>query len=868
MIRRVVYDIEFRVLVKEKLNASDSVLVTGSCDQLGEWLPNRCVPLNRLDKTDDGEIWSTNIKIYGTQKISYRYLIAQIVRIDDDLNLIVKKWETFKVARQLSFNNWTNDSDDGVSSITTPTVDNEPPDEFPAIFGCYKGELRTDIGWLTGQTEIQLRFHSNALQIWSSKFRNSKISLKVSPIDLNYQQDNEETSTDSPSQIFAPTSKVFIQSALLRLSGCEANIQSDYGAIIEKDDYVIVKIQTFEPENVAYHIDFYLVDDITSLRKHIGFAYVLPIHSNLELADNKQLNRIVPIIGLKHNPIGQIKIDVLLITPLDAVQQKFFVTPSKYWRQGRRPVNVGHRGLGKTNAEHIPSKHLASISNDTNKQRSIDSVALPAIPPVQTKFVSENTLASFKGAFQLGFDFVEFDVQLSKDKVPVVYHDFQVAITLKRKGQEAELFVVPVKDLTLPQLQSLKIYHASKTDVTKADEEYDDDDQTTINNTMNSLGTPMLSNGVDNQLKQQQDDKKFRSLFPTLQELFETLDPYLGFNVEIKYAMEYRKGGSEQNHYFERNEYIDCILRCLINYAGKRVIVISTFDPDCASMLRLKQTLFPVLFLTQGDKGDWPQYLDIRTWSIDVGLCFIVAEHLSGLAAPALDILANKDFVKHVKENGKLLFIWGDEASDKDVSKCLLELRVDGLIFDHAAEVKEEHSTIENLFISEEREELEVVNNFRQKQLELQHHQLLRELERLKAAREATNLSISTTNPSSINQISKVLTNAGQDQSSIIIDSNFKHIVSMVIRIINSLLGVLTRPYIYIQQVILISFQSYLPMRFDEKSWYMLFGFMTFMVFIIAYVLSRYVTLKDADDDPTYQRVRFCSMQRKHQKET
>ncbi|CAF4097500.1 unnamed protein product, partial [Rotaria magnacalcarata] len=522
----------------------------------------------------------------------------------------------------------------------------------------------------------------------------------------------------------------------------------------------------------------------------------------------------------------------------------------------------------KTNAEHIPSKHLASISNDTNKQRSIDSVALPAIPPVQTKFVSENTLASFKGAFQLGFDFVEFDVQLSKDKVPVVYHDFQVAITLKRKGQEAELFVVPVKDLTLPQLQSLKIYHASKTDVTKADEEYDDDDQTTINNTMNSLGTPMLSNGVDNQLKQQQDDKKFRSLFPTLQELFETLDPYLGFNVEIKYAMEYRKGGSEQNHYFERNEYIDCILRCLINYAGKRVIVISTFDPDCASMLRLKQTLFPVLFLTQGDKGDWPQYLDIRTWSIDVGLCFIVAEHLSGLAAPALDILANKDFVKHVKENGKLLFIWGDEASDKDVSKCLLELRVDGLIFDHAAEVKEEHSTIENLFISEEREELEVVNNFRQKQLELQHHQLLRELERLKAAREATNLSISTTNPSSINQISKVLTNAGQDQSSIIIDSNFKHIVSMVIRIINSLLGVLTRPYIYIQQVILISFQSYLPMRFDEKSWYMLFGFMTFMVFIIAYVLSRYVTLKDADDDPTYQRVRFCSMQRKHQKET
>jgi hypothetical protein len=91
MIRRVVYDVEFRVLIKEKLNLCDSVLITGSCEQLGEWLPNRCVPLNRSDKTDEGEIWSTNIKIYGPKKVFYRYLIAQIVRIDDDLNLIVKK---------------------------------------------------------------------------------------------------------------------------------------------------------------------------------------------------------------------------------------------------------------------------------------------------------------------------------------------------------------------------------------------------------------------------------------------------------------------------------------------------------------------------------------------------------------------------------------------------------------------------------------------------------------------------------------------------------------------------------------------------------------------------------------------------------
>ena len=228
-------------------------------------------------------------------------------------------------------------------------------------------------------------------------------------------------------------------------------------------------------------------------------------------------------------------------------------------------------------------KHQSSLSVDSHKQRSNDAPISPnpsTSAPVQTKFVRENTLASFKGAFQLGFDFVEFDVQLSKDKVPVVYHDFQVAITLKRKGQEAELFVVPVKDLALPQLQSLKIYHASQTDVTKVEEELDDDEQSSVtsgNALLNStVFTP--SNHGEQQattstiascpFANQQDEKKFRSLFPTLQELFEKLDPHLGFNVEIKYAMEYRQGGSEQNHFFERNEYIDCMLQCLIKYGS------------------------------------------------------------------------------------------------------------------------------------------------------------------------------------------------------------------------------------------------------------------------------------------------------------
>ncbi|CAF0761705.1 unnamed protein product [Didymodactylos carnosus] len=826
MIRRIVYDVEFRVLVKEKLKAADSVLLTGSCQELGEWIPQKCLTLNRESSSPTEEIWSTNVKIVGTghTKIYYRYLIAQIVRCDEDMNLIIKKWETFKEPRVIECDKGPKvDGDYNTRTATTSNVTHniDSTDEFPAIFGTYKGICRIDIGWLTGQTEIQLRFHSNYMHIWSAKLRNNKFSLKVSPIDLSYQQDNEEVSSDLPVQQYSPTSKVFTQSAILRKYCCETSFQSDYGAVVEKDDYLIVKVQTFEPENVAYHIDFYLVDDNTTIRKHVGFAYVLPIHSNQELGDNKHLTRIVPIIGLKHNPIGQIKIDIQLITPLKDIVQKFFVSSSKYWRQGRRVVNVGHRGLGKTNTEHIPSKSQQQQENSKAKNNvgsenvttgqeheSSNRISFtpPILPtrPVQSHFVSENTLASFKAAFDAGADFVEFDVQLSKDKVPVVYHDFQVAITLKRKEPQAELFLVGVKDLSLPQLQSLKIYHASKHDVPKPEDDLDEDDQNTTLNTNVPVAIQLNDNVLENDIVKinhhpppQQSEKKFRSLFPTLQELFEQLDPHLGFNVEVKYAMEYKQGGSEQAHYFERNDYIDRILYCLMTYAKKRVIVISTFDPDCASMLRLKQNLFPVLFLTQGEILTYPQFLDVRTWNVDIGLCFVISEHLSGLAAPVVDVIDNSSFVKRVKEKGKLLFIWGDEASSKEVIKTLVELRVDGLIYDRISELQDEPTTIENVFIAEEREELEVFNRLRTQQLEQQHSQLLQELERLKSVRDSNG---------------KLTTDV-----STMIDStkDFKDLIS----------------------------------SFDEKAWYIFYAVTTLLTFVVAFLLSRFITLEDAGDE-------------------
>jgi glycerophosphocholine phosphodiesterase GPCPD1 len=73
--------------------------------------------------------------------------------------------------------------------------------------------------------------------------------------------------------------------------------------------------------------------------------------------------------------------------------------------------------------------------------------------------IRENTIASLTEAARHGADFVEFDVQLSKDLVPVIYHDFHVIISMKHKNPviDNDILTLPVKDLSLRQLHLLKV---------------------------------------------------------------------------------------------------------------------------------------------------------------------------------------------------------------------------------------------------------------------------------------------------------------------------------------------------------------------------------------------------------------------------
>lgn len=90
-----------------------------------------------------------------------------------------------------------------------------------------------------------------------------------------------------------------------------------------------------------------------------------------------------------------------------------------YWKSLVSTRVIGHRGLGKN---YQSSKSLQ---------------------------LGENTVESFIAAASLGASYVEFDVQLTKDNIPVVYHDFSVAET----GVD-----IPMHELTLEQFLDLNNY--------------------------------------------------------------------------------------------------------------------------------------------------------------------------------------------------------------------------------------------------------------------------------------------------------------------------------------------------------------------------------------------------------------------------
>ncbi|CAG5021450.1 unnamed protein product [Parnassius apollo] len=607
----------FRVSVSN-IGPKEKVFISGSTLELGEWDYTKVVPLEQHDGSD---LWSKQIIIPNTCDVFYRYAICLVN--EESKDLIVQRWE---------------------ANIHPRVIKENMQKSITDVFGEYDGKQRITRGWLTTQTLVQFKFVNNPLKL-KSRLSSRIMKIKVTPVNLSFgaeahledSQSNDTTDVEIPIGVNVEVSTFDNDPQI-----CQLQPQEQFGREYKPNDILLINIYAPNHKLLAYLIDFYSYSSHAAIDYppyHVGYTYVLP---NMFKPSEGFLE--LPVTcNVKHRPLGTVNFEYLIIHPMKEKICDLQVSYAKHWDPTWKGLEVGHRGLG--------------ASFKTKEGNAI----------------RENTIASLKKAAASGADLLEFDVQLSKDMIPVIYHDFHVCISMKRKREVdfAEMLELPVKDLTLEHLQKLKVYH--------------------------------LVEGRNHEILFFDEDLEEHQPFPTLEDTLKSIDLHVGFNIELKWTMELNDGTFELNNPFDMNVYVDKILEVVLKHAGERRIVFSCFNPDICTMVRQKQNKYPVMFLTVGITSKYQPYRDPRCLTIPAAVQNAISSDILGIVVHTEDLLRDPTQVKLATDAGLVIFCWGDDNNDKNTIKKLKEMGLHAVIYDKldqytTKEVKE------SIFLMEARE--------------------------------------------------------------------------------------------------------------------------------------------------------------------
>lgn len=413
---------------------------------------------------------------------------------------------------------------------------------------------------------------------------------------------------------------------------------------------------------------FSLVPTYTGHAKPIGagVAFLSSIKSNLGAKRMPLQGDItVPIIaGEYFEPIGSVTFNFLVVTPFR--HPKMVVSQDQtYWKKVAQTMVIGHRGLGK---------------NFGTGHRSLQ--------------LGENTVQSFITAANLGAEYVEFDVQLTKDHVPVIYHDFLVSET----GIDA-----PVHTLTLDQFLHVKNTRTPKTSRPSSPSRYENPALQNLKNGDKARGRSMSvgagqadNSEMEERMKHTRDFKKkgfkgnsyghhVQAPFATLEQLFKEVPARVGFNIEMKYPMLSESQDEDMDWYaVELNSFVDTVLAKVYDLGEGRNIMFSSFNPDICLLLAYKQPNIPVLFLT--DAGSSP-VADIRASSLQEAIRFAARWNLLGIVSTCDPFVIAPRLIRVVKESGLVCISYGVQNNQNDKVRLQEQQGIDAVIVDSVHEI-------------------------------------------------------------------------------------------------------------------------------------------------------------------------------------
>lgn len=295
----------------------------------------------------------------------------------------------------------------------------------------------------------------------------------------------------------------------------------------------------------------------------------------------------------------------------------------------------------------------------------------------------ENTLRSFKAAAESGAAFVEFDVQVTADGVPVIWHDDTVEY-----GNPARPTRCAVADLTAAEFQALGELSASGTC-----------QQLSVVRRFHSAGTGAAADAdpADSGTPEPEEDLLHPRQrwccedddgFPTLEQLFTVLPPSLAFNIEVKMATPPDLAVTPEGEIGRVVlPVLDVVARCAAAAAAAsdappRQVVFSSFDPDVCAALRTAQSALPVLFLSTGGR-DW--HADARRMSLGAALDFAAAGGLAGIVVDSGVLQQQPATAAAAAAAGLRLLTYGLENDSPDWVMQQQALGVTGVIVDDVA---------------------------------------------------------------------------------------------------------------------------------------------------------------------------------------
>ncbi|KAI9803355.1 MAG: Glycerophosphocholine phosphodiesterase [Piccolia ochrophora] len=375
----------------------------------------------------------------------------------------------------------------------------------------------------------------------------------------------------------------------------------------------------------------------------------------------------VPIVAANTlEVIGSVNFNFLIITPFTHPNMSINETQT-YWKSLTSTMLIGHRGLGKNQ---------------------------PARKSLQ---LGENTIQSFIAAANLGASYVEFDVQLTKDLVPVIYHDFLVSET----GIDA-----PVHTLTLEQFLHINSGQTPRTSrpTSPVEQEYPPVNGVKVNGNRRSRSLSLSTSkqesvhDLSERMKHTRDFKMkgfkgnsrgnfIQAPFTTLEEMFKKLPQSIGFNIEMKYPMLHESEDHEMDTYaVELNSFVDTVLTKVYDLGKKRNVIFSSFNPDICLLLSFKQPSIPILFLT--DAGTCPVG-DIRASSLQEAIRFASRWNLLGVVSAAEPLVISPRLVKVVKESGLVCVSYGQLNNLPENVQLQAKEGIDAVIVDSVLAIRQ-----------------------------------------------------------------------------------------------------------------------------------------------------------------------------------